>query len=118
MELPTSLKPALWGAAGGAVALAIIGFTWGGWATESGANKTANMQAEAAVVAVLAPICVEQFQQSPNSANQRELLIQVNSWEQRSFVEERGWATMPGSDKPLSDVASACAILISKLKAS
>ena len=33
MQAPAQLKPALWGAVGGAIALAIVGFTWGGWMT-------------------------------------------------------------------------------------
>jgi hypothetical protein len=28
MKIPAELKPAAWGAVGGAIALAIIGFTW------------------------------------------------------------------------------------------
>jgi len=117
MKLPAQLKPALWGAVGGAVALAIVGFAWGGWLTETSAARAAQMRAEAAVVTALAPICVEQFQQSSNSADELVQLIAINSWEQRSFIEDRGWATMPGSDKPYSGVASACAILLGKLKA-
>ena len=31
MKIPIETKPALWGVAGGAVALAIVGLTWGGW---------------------------------------------------------------------------------------
>jgi hypothetical protein len=45
----------LWGAAAGAVALAIVGFTWGGWSTASGTAK----QVEAAVVTALIPACVK-----------------------------------------------------------
>ena len=33
MQIPTWVKPAVYGAGAGAVALAIIGFTWGGWVT-------------------------------------------------------------------------------------
>ena len=35
-------------------------------------------------------------------------------WEQGSYVEKGGWATMPGSDKPNSEVARACAEVLSK----
>jgi hypothetical protein len=118
MKLPEQLKPALWGAVGGAVALAIGGFAWGGWLTEASANRAAQMRAETAVVTALAPICVEQFQQSSNSADQLAQLIAINSWDQRSYIEDRGWATMPGSDKPYSGVARACAVLLGNLKAS
>jgi hypothetical protein len=33
MQIPAEVKPACWGAVGGAVALAIVGFMWGGWVT-------------------------------------------------------------------------------------
>ena len=32
-ETKAAVKPALWGAAAGAIALAIVGFNWGGWVT-------------------------------------------------------------------------------------
>jgi hypothetical protein len=40
MQSPEWLKPALYGAACGAIALATVGFSWGGWVTggESGAG--------------------------------------------------------------------------------
>ena len=49
MEFPSEVKPALWGAAGGAILLAIVGFTWGGWMTTSAANKLADQRADVAV---------------------------------------------------------------------
>ena len=45
----------LWGAAAGAVALAIVGFTWGGWSTSGGTAK----QVETAVQTALIPSCVK-----------------------------------------------------------
>ena len=45
----------LWGAAAGAVALAIVGFTWGDWHTSKGAAQ----KAEAAVIIALIPACVK-----------------------------------------------------------
>ena len=57
MEINPGLKPALMGAAGGAIALAIVGFMWGGWVTGGTAEQTARTRADAAVVTALAPIC-------------------------------------------------------------
>ena len=45
----------LQGAAAGAIVLALVGFTWGGWYTAGGAAK----QAEAAVVVALLPQCAK-----------------------------------------------------------
>ncbi len=57
-ETRAAVKPACWGAAGGAIALAIIWFTWGGWVT----GGTAKTLGDAAVTAALVPICADKFQ--------------------------------------------------------
>jgi alpha/beta superfamily hydrolase len=57
-EMRAAVKPASFGAVGRAIALAIIGFTWGGWVT-GGHAKTL---ADAAVSAALVPICADKFQ--------------------------------------------------------
>jgi len=116
MNIQSHWRPALLGAAGGAVALAIVGFGWGGWVTASGAETRAKQSATAAVVAVLAPICVNQFQRSVGASVRQAQLQKIDSWQQGSFVEKAGWATMPGSPAPDSAVAKACAGLISNLK--
>ena len=97
MQVPSETKPALWGAAGGAVALAIVG-PWGSWMTTGTANKLADERADSAVVAVLRPICVEKFQQSGDAiANLAALKKISSSWEQGNFIEKDGWATRPGA---------------------
>ena len=116
MKISPSLKPALLGALGGAVALAILGFTWGGWVTGGSAQRNASNSATSAVVAALAPICLVQFQQKPDNLLQLAALKKINSYDQASFVEKAGWATMPGNTEPSSGVAKACAALISNLK--
>ena len=67
MQVPPEVKPACWGAAGGAIALAIIGFNWGGWVTGGTAELKASQRAELAVVTALAPICVDKFRQHANA---------------------------------------------------
>jgi alpha/beta superfamily hydrolase len=54
----------LWGAAAGAVTLAIVGFTWGGWYSASGAAQ----KAEAAVMVALIPACVKDVMADPAAA--------------------------------------------------
>ncbi len=56
MKFPVETKPALWGIAGGAIAMAIVGFTWGGWVTGGTAETAATQRANAAVVVALAPV--------------------------------------------------------------
>src|SRR5882672_1830977 len=53
----------------GAVVTMIIGFNWGGWSIESTAAKRADEASKSAIVAVLAPICVDKFQHSSDAAN-------------------------------------------------
>ena len=110
MEIPketkAAVKPALWGAAAGAVALAIVGFGWGGWVTGGTAETLAKNSAATAVVVALTPICVEKFQQAADaSANLAEMKKATYAWDQSKFVEKGGWATMPGSTEPNSAVA-------------
>jgi hypothetical protein len=68
MKIHPGVKPAVWGAVAGAIALAVVGFSQLGWILGSTAEKIATQRAETAVVAALAPICVERFQQQTDAA--------------------------------------------------
>ena len=104
----------LWGAAGGAVALAIVGFAWGGWVTGGNAEAMALKRSQAAVVAVLTPICIERFQGNANaSANLVALKNISQSWTRRDYIVNGGWATF-GENRPF-DLADACADGLNKL---
>jgi hypothetical protein len=116
MQLPSNLKPTLWGAAWGAGLLALAGFTVGGWTTAGTAERTAEHRASTAVIAALAPICVSQFQLAGDTMTKQEELNKVSLYDRGSFVEKAGWATMPGSANAGPGVGKACAELIAKLK--
>jgi hypothetical protein len=117
MKLPPQTVPALWGAAGGAALIALLGFTWFGWVTSGTAQRTAKEQTEAAVVAALTPVCVEKFKESADAAKNLEALNKIQyAWEKGPFVEKGGWATPPGADKPNSALAQACAEALGKQK--
>ena len=62
-----SLKRLLQGVAIGAVMTMAIGFYWAGWKLGSTATDMAQKNSSAAVVAVLAPICVDKFQHATDS---------------------------------------------------
>src|SRR5438876_1279188 len=109
MKVHPGVKPAVWGVVIGAVAFAVVGFSSLGWTLGSTAEKIATQRAEAAVVAVLAPICVEKFQQQTDAAAKLVAFNKIPSWDRRSLIEKGGWATVPGTDKPNSAVVSACA---------
>jgi hypothetical protein len=116
MNVPSSLKPTLWGAAWGAGLLAIVGFTFGGWTTAGTAERTAQDRASNAVVAALAPICLSQFRLTADAMIRQEELKKVSMYDRESVVAKAGWATMPGSADANPGVAKACADLISKAK--
>ena len=111
-EFWEKIKPSLWGAVGGAIVLAIIGFNWGGWVTGGTAQETAEKLSQEAVVARLAPICVEQFNQESEKVQKREELKEISSWKRKDYVEKQGWATMPGEKETDYKVAARCAELI------
>jgi hypothetical protein len=115
MKAHPSLKPALWGAVTGAVAISVIGFSSMGWTLGSTAERMAADRAESAVVSVLAPICVEKFQQQADSAAKLIEFKKAASWDQRALIERGGWATTPGTEKMNSAVASACVDKLGRL---
>ena len=109
------IKQGLWSAAGGAVVLAVIGFTWGGWVTGGTAQKMAEEMAENAVVDRLAPICVEQFNQGSEKAQKLKELKETGTWQRVDYIAEQGWATMPGEKEFDRKVADKCAEMIMQL---
>ena len=115
MNIPVETKPAVWGMIGGAIAAAIIGFTWGGWVTGGRAETDAKQRADAAVVVALAPVCVERFQRAPDVAANLAALKKTDTWSQGGFIEKGGWATAPGAKATdqAPAVAKACAALLS-----
>src|ERR1700678_25471 len=111
-----SLKQLLQGAALGAFATLGIGFSWGGFMLGSTAKTLADSTASSAVVAAIAPICVDQFQHSTDAANNLTELKKTDSRQQAAYVEKGGGATMPGSRAADSGVSQACAAILSAAK--
>lgn len=98
-----------WIAIGAIVLTLVLGFTRGGWTTSATAAKLAETSAESAVVARLAPICVAQFNADSQSATKLEELKVASSFQRATFVQDQGWATMPGETEPDNRVARECA---------
>ena len=88
----------------------IIGFVSGGWITDRGSWKLAKDMADDAQR--LALICVGQFNQDPAKAAKLEALTQASSYERLNYVQDQGWATMPGEERPDSWVAGECVKLL------
>ena len=115
LKIPVETKPALWGFACGAVAVAIVGFSWGGWVTGGKAESSASTRADAAVVAALAPVCVANFQRAADVGVKLAELKKADSWSRGEFIEKGGWARFSDSKSPerVTSVARACAELLS-----
>jgi alpha/beta superfamily hydrolase len=114
MEAQSQLKPALWGAVGGAIALAVIGFSWGGWVTGSKADALARQQVQAALIEVLTPICVDKFNRAENAqARLAEFKKMTSSFDRERFVRENDWAKFGKESN--SRVVDACATELYKL---
>ena len=101
-----------WSWVGSVVLTMIIGFAWGGWVTGGTARSLAEKMAEDAVVKRLAPICVVQFKQAPGKDQKLKELEKTDAWQRSAYVEKQGWATIPGEEKPDSNIASECVRLL------
>lgn len=112
MQMPKNTGAYVRGALVGAIALAVIGFSWGGWQTGSGAARNAAAAAHDAVVAALTPICVAGFRGQTDATAQTAGLAKAGTWERGGMVEKSGFATMPGSKAATADVAHACAEIL------
>ena len=109
------VKLGLWGAAGGAAVLAIVGFTFVGWVTGGTAQEMAADAAEKAVIDRLAPICVEQYNRDPEKDQKLKEMKELDSWKRDDYVGKQGWATMPGEKDPDRPVSTKCAELLSQI---
>ena len=108
MQIPPWVKPAVYGAGAGAVALAIIGFTWGGWVTGGAAQKMASSASLTAVADAMTPYCIEKSKIDPRSVEVLAELKAAKGYNRRGVIEKAGWATLLGAEQPNSDLARAC----------
>lgn len=108
MNFPTWTKPVLFGAAIGAVAATILGFTAGGWVTESKAEVVANEQARAEVSEALLPICLELSKMDDERMAKIEKIRAKPSYQRTDELMSAGWTTMPGTETSDRRVATAC----------
>jgi hypothetical protein len=93
-----------WGMVGGAGIAMIIGFNWGGWTTSS---TTQEMNKEA-VLASRAAICVAQFMNGSNHNVHVKEFQGTASYMRSGLIEKGGWDKMPGQEKAVYGVSSAC----------
>lgn len=90
--MPEKYAYGLWGALVGAIAIVIVGFTWGGWVTAG----TATQQAITAAQTALVPSCVKEVMADPTAA--AELKVKrtndfddvVRDYRKRTSLDDRG----------------------------
>ena len=94
------------------VLMQVVGFTLGGWMTAADAQKTAETMARDAVIQRLAPICVAQFNLDPDKVLKLGEMKGRTSYRRAQYVQNQGWATIPGVEEPDPKVAAACTTLL------
>lgn len=103
-------KTALFWMCVASIALTIfVGFNWGGWVTGRSARDMAQQAAGQSRAETVAIICVDRFEKAPDAQAQMTSLNQTASWMRRRHLEDAGWVTLPGSDKPVAAAAEICA---------
>ena len=85
-----------------------VGFSWFGfgfnWQTQTSATRMSNVN----LVENLAMICEDQARKSVGAEASIKELAALATWKRHTFVDEAGWATMPGADSAQSGVAELC----------
>ena len=109
MQTPNWLKPGIYGATIGAISLAVVGFTWGGWVTGMKAESMASNRATTEVVTALLPFCVAQSEADPEVTVKLAKLKEASAYRRADVLVQTGWATMPGSTDANRALATACA---------
>ena len=110
-----NIEPILWGAVGGAVVLAVVGFMWGGWVTGGTAQELTETTVEKAVENRLVPICVAQYNRDPEKDQKLKEMKKMETYQRGDYVKKQGWSTMPGEKDLDYKVSEKCADLLSKI---
>lgn len=108
MNTPEWTKPGIYGALIGAVAISIVGFTWGGWTTDGNAQKMAKSFADEEVTLAMVPVCLNNAETDPLRVSKLATINEASGYSQRTALMDTGWATLPGTEKPNRDLAEAC----------
>ena len=112
MKLPEWVGSALWGAVAGAIALAIVGFNWGGWVTGGTALEMSQKNSKSAVAEALTPYCVAASEADPLSVDIMAELDKASGYQRRGILEKTGWATPLGTEKVNRALAVACSLAL------
>jgi hypothetical protein len=98
-----------WSCVGCIILTMVVGFTWGGWVTGGSARTMAEKASDTARADLAATICVTKFMNGKDAATQLATLKQTSNWKREQFIQDGGWATLPGLKQPVRDGADTCA---------
>ncbi len=116
-RLQPTKSTVFWGVVLGAAATMIIGFSWGGWVTGGSVQAMTDKAAQAAHQQLAAAVCADRFAAAPDARTQLAALKEITSSYQKSkFVEDGGWAIMPGASVAERQDNTACAESLDKLE--
>ncbi|GHA37139.1 hypothetical protein GCM10007989_36620 [Devosia pacifica] len=117
MNVPTWVKPGVYGAILGGAIVAIVGFSWGGWVAGGSAAASAEEAAQQGRTDLAAAICVQNFIADEGARDSlAEMKALTSSFRQRDYVEEGGWALMPNTDEAARATMTLCARMIAELE--
>jgi len=108
MQVPDWFKPAILGAACGAIAMSVVGFHGLGWTTRSAAGQVAQEQSDTAVISALVPFCVAKAEQDPDHATLAKIRTEQSAFSRSDLVMRAGWATVGSETAPDPGLAHAC----------
>ncbi|MBM3599708.1 MAG: hypothetical protein FJX35_15970 [Alphaproteobacteria bacterium] len=111
-DLRATKTAVFWSCAACIVGTMIVGFTWGGWVKGGTAHEMAIKAASDARAELAAAVCLHAFVNASDATTKLASLKGTDSWRRDTFIEEGGWATLPGESKPVAGAARLCAQLL------
>lgn len=100
----TSYRPSkatwFWSCVTCVIATLIVGFSAGGWMTKSSAADMAKTAADGARDKLVAAICVNRFESSPDASTQLAMLKKAAIWDRDYFIQKGGWSPCPAPKTP------------------
>ncbi|MGY3622512.1 hypothetical protein [Bradyrhizobium sp. USDA 10063] len=108
-EYRPSKAALFWSCVASVLVALVIGFTWGGWVTGATSRQMVGKAVQDARAELAANVCVQRFVDASDARAQLAALKKTDSWRRDDFIEEGGWATLPGLDKPVTAAAERCA---------
>jgi hypothetical protein len=107
----------LWSCVGCIVATMVVGFTWGGWVTGGTADEMATDARDSGRAELAAAVCVDRFLDETAVAANLAELKEKSKWQRGDYIEDGGWTTPIGFEKPIEGAADLCATQLVEMEA-